>query len=46
MFGDDVRDEITANILQSTGYPRVLTLLMCVFIAIIPRKFPLLPLFQ
>lgn len=42
MFGDGVRDEITANILQTTGYPRVLTLLMCIFIAIIPlTKIPL-----
>lgn len=42
MFGDGVRDEITANILQTTGYPRTLTFLMCAFIAIIPlTKIPL-----
>jgi vesicular inhibitory amino acid transporter len=42
MFGDGVRDEITANILQATGYPRALTFLMCMFIAIIPlTKIPL-----
>ncbi|KAH8879409.1 hypothetical protein GQ53DRAFT_40407 [Thozetella sp. PMI_491] len=42
MFGDEVRDEITSNILESTGYPRALTALMCIFIAIIPlTKIPL-----
>jgi solute carrier family 32 (vesicular inhibitory amino acid transporter) len=42
MFGDDVRDEITSNILGSSGYPRALTFLMCLFIGIIPlTKIPL-----
>ncbi|EFX00035.1 vacuolar amino acid transporter 1 [Grosmannia clavigera kw1407] len=42
MFGDDVMDEITANILSTSGYPRALTLLLCVMIAIIPlTKIPL-----
>ncbi len=42
MFGDEVRDEITSNILESTGYPRALTVLMCILIAIIPlTKVPL-----
>lgn len=42
MFGDGVRDEITSNILQTTGYPRILTFFMCAFIAIIPlTKIPL-----
>ena len=42
MFGDGVRDEITANILGTSGYPRVLSILLCVFIAIIPlTKLPL-----
>ncbi|KAI0013652.1 transmembrane amino acid transporter protein-domain-containing protein [Xylariaceae sp. FL0662B] len=42
MFGDGVRDEITANILQTTGYPRALNFLLVVFIAIIPlTKIPL-----
>jgi vesicular inhibitory amino acid transporter len=42
MFGDDVRDAITSNILRTTGYPRALTALMCAFIAIIPlTKIPL-----
>ena len=42
MFGDEVRDEITSNILSTSGYPRALTILMCVFIAIIPlTKIPL-----
>lgn len=42
MFGDDVMDEITANILTTSGYPRALTILLCIFIAIIPlTKIPL-----
>jgi vesicular inhibitory amino acid transporter len=42
MFGDSVRDEITSNILMETSYPRALTLLMCLCIAIIPlTKIPL-----
>ncbi len=42
MFGDDVRDEITSNILEASGYPRALTVLMCMLIAIIPlTKVPL-----
>lgn len=42
MFGDGVRDEITSNILQTTGYPNVLNILLVVFIAIIPlTKIPL-----
>ncbi|KAL7626725.1 hypothetical protein AAE478_003499 [Parahypoxylon ruwenzoriense] len=42
MFGDGVRDEITANILQTTGYPKVLNVLLVIFIAIIPlTKIPL-----
>jgi vesicular inhibitory amino acid transporter len=42
MFGDDVKDEITANILETSGYPKALSLLMSIFIAIIPiTKLPL-----
>ncbi|PQE30810.1 transmembrane amino acid transporter protein [Rutstroemia sp. NJR-2017a WRK4] len=42
MFGDDVRDEITANILESSSYPRSLSLMICIFIVIIPlSKLPL-----
>jgi vesicular inhibitory amino acid transporter len=42
MFGDRVMNEVTGNILASEGYPRTLTILMCVFIAIIPlTKVPL-----
>ncbi|KAI1085681.1 transmembrane amino acid transporter protein-domain-containing protein [Whalleya microplaca] len=42
MFGDGVRDEITANILQITGYPKALNILLVIFIAIIPlTKIPL-----
>ncbi|KAK4198189.1 transmembrane amino acid transporter protein-domain-containing protein [Triangularia verruculosa] len=42
MFGDDVRDAITSNILMEASYPRVLTGLMTFFVAIIPlTKVPL-----
>ena len=42
MFGEQVRDEITSNILLTKGYPRVLSILIIVFIAIIPlTKVPL-----
>ncbi len=42
MFGDSVMDEITSNILKTSGYPKALTFLMCAFIAIIPlTKIPL-----
>jgi vesicular inhibitory amino acid transporter len=42
MFGDDVRDEITSNILMESSYPRTLTVLMCLCIGIIPlTKIPL-----
>lgn len=42
MFGDGVMTEITANLLQTSGYPRVLNMIMSVFIAIIPlTKLPL-----
>jgi vesicular inhibitory amino acid transporter len=42
MFGDGVMTEITLNILNTTGYPEVLTVIMSIFIAIIPlTKIPL-----
>ncbi|KAI2767979.1 transmembrane amino acid transporter protein-domain-containing protein [Daldinia loculata] len=42
MFGDGVRDEITGNILEATGYPDVLNVPLVIFIAIIPlTKIPL-----
>ncbi|KAI0480334.1 transmembrane amino acid transporter [Xylariaceae sp. FL0804] len=42
MFGDGVRDEITANILELTGYPAAMNVLLVIFIAIIPlTKVPL-----
>jgi vesicular inhibitory amino acid transporter len=42
MFGERVRDEITSNILLSKGYPRTLSILIVIFIAIIPlTKVPL-----
>lgn len=42
MFGDDVREAITSNILRTSGYPTALKALMCAFIAVIPfTKVPL-----
>ncbi|KAE8306650.1 transmembrane amino acid transporter protein-domain-containing protein [Aspergillus transmontanensis] len=42
MFGDEVRDEVTANILLTNGYPRGISICIIIFIAIIPiTKVPL-----
>lgn len=42
MFGDGVRDEITSNILTTKGYPKALSLVIVICIAIIPvTKVPL-----
>ncbi|KAJ1335517.1 solute carrier family 32 (vesicular inhibitory amino acid transporter) [Microdochium nivale] len=42
MFGDGVRDEITANIIGATGYPNALNIILVIVIAIIPlTKIPL-----
>jgi vesicular inhibitory amino acid transporter len=42
MFGDDVRDEITSNILLTSGYPQAMSILIVICIAIIPiTKLPL-----
>lgn len=42
MFGDAVRDEVTANVLLLTDYPHTLSICMIVFISIIPiTKVPL-----
>ncbi|KAK5261033.1 hypothetical protein LTR40_003014 [Exophiala xenobiotica] len=42
MFGDNVRDEVTSNILRSTAYPQALSAIVVVLIAIIPiTKIPL-----
>lgn len=42
MFGDSVKDEVTANIIGNSGYPQTLSVLICIFIAIIPiTKVPL-----
>jgi vesicular inhibitory amino acid transporter len=42
MFGDGVLDELTANLLNEPGYPRFLSILLTIFIAIIPlTKLPL-----
>jgi solute carrier family 32 (vesicular inhibitory amino acid transporter) len=42
MFGDGISDAITSNILKTAGFPKPLTILMCIFIAIIPlTKIPL-----
>ncbi|KAG5982201.1 hypothetical protein E4U55_002184 [Claviceps digitariae] len=42
MFGDGIKDAITSNILRMSGYPESLTVIMCIFITIIPlTKIPL-----
>ena len=42
MFGDGVLDEITSNILMESSYPKALTVLMTLFVGIIPlTKIPL-----
>ncbi|KIW00791.1 uncharacterized protein PV09_07770 [Verruconis gallopava] len=42
MFGDAVRDEITSNILTTAGYPKAISFIIVICIAIIPlTKVPL-----
>jgi vesicular inhibitory amino acid transporter len=42
MFGDGVMDEITSNIIGTSGYPKSLIVIMCILIAIVPlTKIPL-----
>ena len=42
MFGDSVRDEVTSNILLTQGYPKAISYIIVVSIAIIPlTKLPL-----
>ena len=42
MFGDMVRDEVTANVLSLDAYPRALSISIAIFISIIPlTKVPL-----
>lgn len=42
MFGDAVHDEITSNILTTAGYPKALSVIIVICIAIIPlTKVPL-----
>ncbi|KAG6069347.1 hypothetical protein E4U32_000061 [Claviceps aff. humidiphila group G2b] len=42
MFGDGIKDAITSNILRMSDYPESLTVVMCIFITIIPlTKIPL-----
>ena len=42
MFGDDVLDEITSNVLFTRGYPRALSIAIVALIAVIPlTKIPL-----
>lgn len=42
MYGDGVLDSVTSNIIGTIGFPRSLTLLLFLFIAIIPlTKLPL-----
>lgn len=42
MFGDNISDTITSNIIKTSGYPETLTFFMCICVAIIPlTKIPL-----
>ncbi|KAJ5231988.1 hypothetical protein N7468_004944 [Penicillium chermesinum] len=42
MFGDTVRDEVTANVLSVDAYPKVLSVCIIIFISVIPlSKVPL-----
>ncbi|MCJ1472900.1 hypothetical protein MMC13_001549 [Lambiella insularis] len=42
MFGDDVLDEVTSNIFMTEGYPKTISILIVMCIAIIPiTKIPL-----
>ena len=42
MFGEEVREEVTSNIFSTDGYPKIVTILIVVLIAIIPvTKLPL-----
>lgn len=42
MFGEGVRDEITANIFLTSGYPKATSIFIIICIAIIPlTKVPL-----
>jgi len=42
MFGDETRDELSSNILLTPGYPRSISMLIIICIAIIPvTKLPL-----
>lgn len=42
MFGELVRDEVTANILNSTSYPRTISIVLVILISTIPiTKIPL-----
>ena len=42
MFGQKVHDEVTSNILLTKGYPHAISVIIVIFIAIIPlTKIPL-----
>ncbi|KAG7007976.1 vacuolar amino acid transporter 1 [Physcia stellaris] len=42
MFGDQLRDEVTSNIVRTSGYPHAISVCIVIFIAIIPlTKVPL-----
>jgi vesicular inhibitory amino acid transporter len=42
MFGDWTRDEVTSNIVMTKGYPKFLSFMAVILIAIIPlTKVPL-----
>ncbi len=42
MFGQKVRDEVSSSILMTRGYPHSISIMIVVFVAIIPlTKIPL-----
>ena len=42
MYGDGTKDEISTNVLTTEGYPKAISYIVLVLIAIVPlTKFPL-----
>ena len=42
MFGDELRDEVTSNIILTRGYPHAIAVCIVIFVAVIPlTKIPL-----
>lgn len=46
MFGETVREEVTSNLLRTEGYPRAMSIIIVILIAIVPiTKCPLRSVF-